>query len=220
VIDWDTAVQTALESANDPESHVERDAETFHPSQIAYQCNRRAYCSKLGLDDNSDILGIFQTGTLIHEFLEDRLDEQYPYLQLEREVELETDGVRFTGRCDAHDPQSGVVYDFKTRSSWYNFDPPNDRHVDQLHVYMAALGARHGQVVYISKSDMEVRTWPEDRWFDFDHDRWADVVDRAETIRDAICEHGIPDDPEDIPFEPCGCYFCDEETLELGGEAE
>jgi hypothetical protein len=114
MIDWERAVQTALESANDPESHVERDAETFHPSQIAYQCNRRAYCSKLGLDDNSDILGIFQTGTLIHEFLEDRLDEQYPYLQLEREVYLETDGIRFTGRCDVSGEVLERHYDQRT----------------------------------------------------------------------------------------------------------
>jgi len=130
-LDFKSAVDDALREANDPESHVERDARTFHPSQVA-RCPRRAYCSKLGLDDQSDILGVFQTGTLIHEFLEEHLAEQFPEAQFEYPVEHEVDGIRFTGHTDCYDPTANAVYDFKTRASWYTFDPPTQRHLDQM----------------------------------------------------------------------------------------
>ncbi|WP_114578488.1 PD-(D/E)XK nuclease family protein [Saliphagus sp. LR7] len=213
-IDFDQAVQTALEDANDPTSHVERDAETFHPSQIC-MCERRAYCSKLGLDDQSDILGVFQTGTLIHEFLEERFTEQFPDAEVEREIEYETEDVRFVGRADCYDPATNAVYDWKTRSSWYNFDPPVDRHLDQIHVYMAALGADYGQVVYLNKGSMEVRTWPEDGLFEFDPERFEAIVEKATRIRDAIDAEGIAESAEEIPFEKCDCYFCSQETLDF-----
>jgi hypothetical protein len=186
----------------------------FHPSQIA-RCERRAYCSKLGLDDQSDILGVFQTGTLIHEFLEDHLAEQFSHAEFEKEIALDVDGVEFVGRTDCYDPEANAVYDFKTRASWYNFDPPTQRHLDQMYVYMAALDAEYGQVVYLSKSDLEVRTWPEDGFFEFSEERFDELVAKARRIALVIEEQGIADSVEDVPFDRCGCYFCQEEELDV-----
>ena len=213
-LDFEGAVDGALQEANDPESHVERDPSVFHPSQIA-RCERRAYCSKLGLDDQSDILGVFQTGTLIHEFLEDYLADQFPHADFEREISLETDGIEFVGRTDCYDPETNAVYDFKTRASWYNFDPPTQRHLDQMYVYMAALDAEYGQVVYLSKGDLEVRTWPEDGFFEFSEERFNELIAKARRIALVLEEQGIADSVEDIPFDRCGCYFCQEEVLNV-----
>jgi len=215
-LDFESAVDDALQEANDPESHVERDPAVFHPSQIA-RCERRAYCSKLGLDDQSDILGIFQTGTLIHEFLEGHLAGQFPHAEFEREIALKVDGVEFVGQTDCYDPDANVVYDFKTRASWYNFDPPTQRHLDQIYVYMAALDAEYGQVVYLSKGDLEIRTWPEDGFFEFDQERFDDLVAKAQRIRDAVEEHGVAQAVREVPFQRCGCYFCDNELLDFSG---
>lgn len=215
-IDFEAAVEQALQDANDPESHVERNPHNFHPSQIA-RCERRAYCSKLGLDDQSDILGIFQTGTLIHEFLEDHMADQHPHANFEQEITHSVDGIQFVGRTDCYDPEANAVYDFKTRNGWYNFDPPNDRHLDQMHVYMAALGADYGQVVYLSKADMEVRTYPQDGFFEFDADRFDRLVAKAKRIRGAIEEQGFASSASEIPFETCGCYFCENESLVFEG---
>lgn len=210
-IDFEAELQAALERANDSESHVERDAETFHPSQIA-ACERQAYLGKLGLKDHTDLLGTFQTGTLIHEFIETYVGEHID-AEFEKPVELETDGVRFVGHTDCYDPAANAVTDFKSRNGWYNFDPPVDRHLDQIHVYMAATGAEYGQVVYVSKSDMEVRTWPEDGYFEFDESRFEAIVERAKRVRDAIETDGVASSPEEIPLEKCGCFMCNTETL-------
>jgi CRISPR-associated exonuclease Cas4 len=220
-IDFESEVQTALEAANDPETRVERDATTFHPSQLV-RCERRAYCAKLGLDDTREILGVFRTGTLIHEFLEQQLGEQLTdeAIEFEREIEHEIRGsdLTLTGRADCVDFRSGVVYDFKTRNGWYNFDPPVQRHCDQLHLYMAALPrVDQARVVYLSKGTLEVRQWPEDSLFAFDEERYDTLIEKAERIRDVIKRQGIAASADEIPFEKCECYFCSQESLQFDG---
>jgi len=217
-LDYEALVDDVLHHANDQESHVERDASTFHPSQLV-QCERRAYCSKLGLDDQSDILGVFQTGTLIHEFLEDRLGDAVPNsnrIALEELVEYADPrtSIKITGRADCIDVERGEVHDFKTRNGWYNFDPPVQRHLDQLHLYMAGLPhVDEARVIYLSKGDMEVRQWPEDGTFEFNPDRYEELIAKAERICAEIEANGMPETVDDIPFEKCGCYFCEQETL-------
>lgn len=211
-IDFETRLQRALEAANDDNSHTERDAVTFHPSQIA-ACERQAYLGKLGLKDHTDILGVFQTGTLIHEFIEEYVGPQLPDAEFEKSIDLERDGVRFVGHTDCYDPERNAITDFKSRNGWYNFEPPVDRHLDQIHVYMAATGAEYGQVVYVSKSDMEVRTWPDDGYFAFDEDRFETIVKRARRIRAAIQSEGYASSEDEIPFDRCGCFMCRSETL-------
>jgi len=224
-IDFDDAVQHALQAAHDPESHVERDATTFHPSQIA-MCPRQAYLSKLGLKDQTDALGYFQPGTLIHKFLEEQLRSAYPRHHFEYPILHEVANITLLGRADCYDPQRGIVYDVKTRGGWYNFDPPKDRHLDQLHAYMVALDADRAQVVYINKKDLsDVRVWPEwddaiDReYVEFDLDRFDDLLQKADDIRAAIERDGIPESPADISFPKCGCYLCEKEALALPDEA-
>lgn len=214
VINFADRIRDALLAQRDPDSHRELDPRVFHPSQIGY-CKRQAYLSKLGLKDDSDILGMFHTGTLIHEFMENVVgaDHLPDHVALEQAVEHEVDGIKFVGHADCYDPKQGVVYDYKSRGGWYNFDPPTQRHTDQLLVYMDALGARDGRVVYISKKDLEVRPWPEDGTFAFDAERLAELVTKAKEIRDAIVTNGIATDESEIPFDKCGCYFCGEESL-------
>ena len=228
-IDFAAELQGALEDAEDTESHVERNPDVFHPSQLAY-CDRQAYLSKLGLKDTSDILGIFRTGTMIHEFIEEYVGTRVPRAEFEHPVEHTVGDITITGTCDCYDPETDSIADFKSRNGWYRFDPPSQRHVDQLLVYMAALDAQYGQVVYVSKGDMEVRTWPEDGLFEFDGERYDKIVAKAERIRDAIESEGIPESADDIPFEKCedDCFICSNETLVFdtdtdgddGGESE
>jgi len=71
------------------------------------------------------------------------------------------------------------------------------------------------QVVYLSKSDLEVRTWPEDGFFEFSEERFDELVAKARRIALVIEEQGIADSVEDVPFDRCGCYFCQEEELDV-----
>lgn len=213
-INWNAQIERSLHVANDGDSHTEPDAYTFHPSQLA-RCKRQATISKYGLETHdTKTLGIFHTGTLIHQWLEQEMDGRFPGVHHETTIEQEyvtDDGaIVVTGHADVWDEHNGVVYDFKTRGGWYNFDPPSERHLNQLTLYMDALDANAGQVVYINKKDLEVRTWPERDTFAFDHDRRDELVEKARAIREGVRDVEI-ETRADVPFAPCGCWLCGKE---------
>lgn len=210
---WADHLERLLCADHDGDSHTETDPRVFHPSQLA-RCKRQATISKCGLETHdADTLGIFKTGTLIHEWLEAAPTPP----GVEHEVSVQTtfedgdDYVLVTGHADAVDGVHGVVYDFKTRGGWYNFDPPVQRHIDQLQLYMAALGYDAGQVVYVNKKDLGVRTWPDGTASGLDSGRVAALVEKARAIRDALREAGPVESREAVPFEPCGCWLCEQE---------
>lgn len=219
-LDFASLAKAALVDLNDPESHVEADPYRIHASQIGY-CDRQAYTSKTGLQDQRDTLGVFHTGTMIHEFFEDEVGPRLDHVGFEVELALERDGIEFVGRADAWDTTADVVYDFKTRNGWYNHNPPTQRHLDQLYVYMAALDVDRGCIVYVNKGDLlDQRVWPEQGFVDLDEDRLDELVAKARRIGDAIAADGVAASPGEIPFDRCGCYFCDEESLTIEADAD
>jgi len=215
-IDWQTQLARTLAVANDDESHTERDAVRFHPSQLA-RCDRQALISKFGLEEHdTETLGTFHVGTLIHEWLEEELGGRYPGVHMEHPIAQEYRRPRqrmieVVGTADVYDSHDGVVYDWKTRGGWYNFDPPSERHLDQLTLYMDALDATAGQVVYINKKNLEVRTWPEDGTFGFDPERRDALIEQAFDLHERITAAGEIETIDDVPAEPCGCWLCDQE---------
>lgn len=210
-------------------SHRELDPSVFHPSQVGYD-EWLLMVKKLGLDASS-AWNYFLGGDMIHTYIENillggngklpasvdgtQIDLDAAPFQAERGIEHTRNGLTFVGHADCYDSQRDVVYDFKSRGSWYNFDPPVDRHLDQLTIYMDALDADFGQVVYISKKDYEVRTWPEDGPFEFDPERMGRCIARAQRVRDAILDNGFPTSADEIPFERPDTYFASEVDLDF-----
>jgi hypothetical protein len=217
MIDFESAIQSTLIQLNDEHSHTELDPYTFHPSQLA-KCPRQCYNSKLGLLDHTDALGTFHTGTTIHEFME---NEVIPDLDVETQrevaIEMEMDGLTIIGHADLYEPGTNTVYDYKSRANWYRFNPPIERHLDQIYLYMKALGASQGQIVYLAKSDLEVRTWPPESAgidaFGPDPGRVQDLLEKGKHIAATIIDEGYPTSKEDIPFKKCDCWLCEKESL-------
>jgi len=219
-IDFESALETEMDAEEEEGSHTEFDPRVFHPSSVGYT-EWLLLVNKLGLSDKSDLKGTFKMGDLIHEYTQMALVGNIGYTpQIETPVEFEEDGLVFTGHADVYEPDTDIVYDIKSRSNWYHFDPPVDRHLDQLHTYMRGLDADYGQVIYISKKDMEVRAWPEGAPFTFDESRWLDIKARCMRVRDALYEHGIPQSESEIPFEKPGedheqSYFVESTDLDF-----
>lgn len=223
-IDFERVIETELDAGRDEGSHTERDPSTFHPSSVGYS-DWMLYVNKLGLKTKPDteLLGTFEMGNLIHEYVQDAIVDHnlldISDAQIEVPVDFSEDGLRFKGHADLFDPDQGIVYDIKSRSSWYHFDTPVDRHVDQLHCYMRGLNAQYGKVIYVSKKDMEVRTFPEDPVpFNFDTERWNDEIKpRCQRIREAVIDSGIATEESEIPFERPDNYFCNNTDLDFSG---
>jgi len=219
MIDFNDAIRRSLQENNDEHSHTELDPFTFHASQLA-KCPRQCYASKLGLLDTSDALGTFHTGTTIHEYME---AEVAPRLSVETQrevpIEMDIDGLHIVGHADLYEPATNTVYDYKSRANWYKFSPPIQRHLDQVYVYMKALGASQGQIVYLSKADLEVRTWPPQsagvETFAFEPGRFQDLVEKGQQIAATIIDRGYPTCEDEIPFEKDDCWFCSKESLQF-----
>lgn len=210
MIDWDDAIDRQLRAAHDA-SHVEDDCSTFHPSQLC-RCKRQCTISKFGLAEHDrETLGVFEIGTQWHDWIERTIGNSVAGLVCERPVEIECDGITITGRCDVYDEVENAVYDFKTRSGWYKFDPPDSAHVSQLQLYMAAVGAEMGQVVYVSKKDLTVQTYPADHMLAFDELQVELLIEKATEIRDTLEDVGKPETRSDVPFERCDCWLCGQE---------
>lgn len=241
-IDFDIAIHDLIEDERDEESHSVDDPYTFHPSQMVV-CRRQMFNRHLGINHvGKKLKGIFHTGTLLHEWLEEGLDyigQQGIYeSHLEREHSIEYElgevipslgqGIRVTGTADVIDFKNKVVYDYKTQKSIY----PKDYHKDQLQLYMHSLALAdpeitpRGGLVYINKCDLTVEERPEDGLLEYDPDRVVEIKEKAEDVRDEIIAlmerydrsyNALIDalDEEDIPFEKCGCFFCGKEELAL-----
>lgn len=215
-IDFESVVDSAIEFEDDTDegSHTEFDPKVFHPSSIGYD-EWLILVKKLGLEDMSDLQGIFHTGTMIHEFVQRELYRRNKGIAIEEQVEFEEDGLVFVGHADVYDATADIVYDIKSKGGWYNHDPPVDRHLDQLHAYMRGLDARYGQVIYVSKKDLEVRPWPEHTPFEFDEERWDDVTERCANVRDALYTEGIPQSEAEIPFKKPDNFFANNADLDF-----
>jgi CRISPR-associated exonuclease Cas4 len=215
-LDWQSEIPRYLHADNDPSSHVESDNETFHPSQLA-RCKRQCLKSKCGLSDHdTETLGRFRVGTLLHEWLESHVSQR-PGLMAEHELDRKYErstyngAVRIVGKCDVYDTVRNQIYDFKSRSGWYKFDPPNQRHTDQLQLYLDMANAQSGQICYVSKKDMEVRTWPSDQKA---IPRDPETVDRLITKAFELSEYlryNTVETVSDLP-DPCGCWMCEQEA--------
>lgn len=79
--------------------------------------------------------------------------------------------------------------------------------------YQACLDEPDAQVVYLAKGDLEVRTWPEADTFAFDRQRFAQLMVKANSIRREIEGGAIATSPEEISFEKCGYFICENERL-------
>lgn len=235
MIEWQEWLETELRKESDRHSHFEPNPFKFHPSQLSY-CKRQAYLAKLSIKKPSDkLLRIFEIGNIYHEYLQELLAKNDPEGRFEMEKPLEitipsTKDITLVGNCDVFDNALNIVYDFKTRNGWYKFDPPNEGHMTQIQLYQYMLWRKfveeredftesdsiYGQVVYVSKPDMEMRAYPKDTVRAFrpgnEHSELAEkALEKADAIGREIEENGYANSIEQIPYEKCGCWVCKNE---------
>jgi len=225
-INWSQKISEALHADN--EDHTEHDEDTFdgvfHASWMGY-CKRSILTSKQGIEiKDAEDLGRFMTGTMIHKFMENEVSEFLPgHVEMEDPIpELERGDLTFVGTADAVDHENEIIYDFKSRASWYKFNPPIQRHIDQLQIYMKAFGYDRAKVVYVSKSDMEVKTYPseEGEFINRDPGRYYELVAKAYQVYDYLQEKGGVESIEHLNdvYKPCDNFFCGGEDLTVDQE--
>lgn len=138
-------------------------------------------------------------------------------------------GITITGHADLINPTEGTIVDWKTKKSFYPFKSDeydasvsSNEYIDQVTVYMHLAGVDQGRIIFISMQDWETMAFPEGEaedpheegpTFEYDKTRFERVMTDAWTVRNAIIDNEIPTCAEDIPFEKCGCWKCEKESL-------
>jgi len=219
-------------------SHTELDTNTFRASSVGY-CPRQILINKLGIKKfDPDTQGRFQTGDFIHDWIQKEILPKYATKhENQLQITLEN-GIKLKGHYDCLDPREQVIYDFKSRSSWYKFTPPVERHLQQLEVYMRASNLENpsGLMVYVSKSDLSVETFPDyfnqatereahkeetNKLVEPSNERWNKIKDKLEKVHGYLEKNGFPTSVKEInaAFKPCGdcvgCKFEDREKFDF-----
>lgn len=214
-INWQKQIDDMVERHRTPGSHEEDDPEVFHASQVGY-CKRQIYLKKVGADSyDKETLRKFHVGTRIHEEFEEEIQPRIPAVfEVPTKRRFDEYGVTVIGHADVY--TGDAVEDFKTRGSWYRHNPPVQRHLDQLFMYMLSLKVGKGRIVYVSKKDYEVRTYPESGMLELDEQRvFQELLPKLEEVKEAVKKAPEPEYEEDVPFEKCGCWICDNEETNL-----
>lgn len=232
-LNWETWLDEKIEEKQEKGSHFEPDPFTFHPSQLGY-CKRQAYLSKLGMKvHDSDTLRIFEVGNIFHEYIQEYFQDNDRF-GIEKPLTVvipSHNDITLTGHCDLIDTKLNIIYDFKTRASWYKFEGGSLRHMTQLGLYqymlwrdLVAKGELdekqevHGQIVYLCKKNLETKQYPKNTLEQFNprndtqHIKLVkSALEKANQIGLKIQENGIAKSEEEIPYPKCNCWICKQE---------
>jgi len=177
-------------------------------------CERQIWRSKKGLAKFPDtVLGAMQVGTILHGWLEETFGDKG-----KTEVAFRSHWVSFcvAGKADFVD--STHVYDFKTEKSlrWLPKDDnnqpmPRPHHIPQLQLYMHFMEYKRGVLVYIDKTNLEVKQFE----IQLDPTMILEILQKYQNVLTHLGER-------ECPFEPCGCWQCEQEKKmeKKGGEGK
>lgn len=130
----------------------------FHPSQVS-GCLRSAFLNKLHATTFSvDILGKMCSGTSIHQYIQSwpEIKEAFD-IEVPIEYHLEgVEGIYIKGHADLVAKDKSMLGDIKSSASLdFVRSRPSSHHVEQVNLYLKALGIQEGEILYIAKLNFE-----------------------------------------------------------------
>lgn len=216
-IDFEKLIAGKIFERRDKDRDRTKDPENkFSPSSAGY-CERQMFLTKAGLKKfDVQAFGSMKIGSIIHSWIEQDLVNKG---HMEKDVSINIydssinpEEIYFEGTYDFFDYH--FLYDFKSTSNiTYCWDHPSEMHKDQLIVYMAGLGITTGYIVYIDKRNLTTRQ----HLVEFDQERLYQLFKKANKVYRALKvwkENG----KKEIPFEKCGCFFCENEDKKDEGK--
>ena len=183
--------------------------ELFHPSSLGY-CKRQIFRSKAELTKFPFVVqGAMDVGSILHEWAENNLFKPTGAIT-EKYILVKGIGETYLkGRLDIL--HEGVVYDLKFIGKNYLPKSPLPHHVSQLNCYMLGARVRNGCLVYVSKMNLALKIFE----LEFNKDLYVSDIMKVKEVYDKLLTWKKGDV---IPFEKCGCYFCENEYEGSEGE--
>ena len=167
-----------------------------HISDCALRCY---YTYTLDLPPDPTSKALAMMGTLIHELIQEQLiKEGY---EAEKPVTIKiSDNLRLSGHVDLANDETAIELKTVSRVP----EKPYPKHVEQLNLYLHALGYSLGYLIYISRANARIKSFR----VDYSESLAKHSIEKAKVIAKAI----ELKDPSIIPpsfAEPDLCFFCE-----------
>ena len=194
------------------DSWHERKRGVYHASSTG-KCVRRNYFDWVhDVTPPASAYVHFELGHRLEEVYLDALKYEFGdrFVKTDMPICLEFDDFKIVGETDPvvfdNNGEISQITEVKTTTNLkYTRKEPKQTHLYQTHCYMKALDQDSVTIVYICKRDLDSVT----HTIEFDSDIWDDIVDRTETLHNALENEDPPD-----PVGPEGQdHFCDHSDM-------
>jgi len=161
------------------------------------QCPLRAWLSRtVGGALSREKIVILLLGDDVHYLLQDK----FPLGEGEKSFEKQHGGVTIVGRVDRM--MGDVLLEFKTASRIPK--QPLSHHVDQMQLYFWLTGKERGFIVYVAKTNGQVKAYEVRR----DEERIARLLEKAVSLSKSLAD-GKPPMPVLEEGEEWQCRYCE-----------
>jgi len=174
----------------------------IHVSEVV-SCLRRSYYLRKKILSVSPANALKLLGDSIHAAFQEVLRREG--FETEFEVGLQLPNFKLVGHIDAYHPDKGLVLEFKTVNKIP--ETPYESHVKQISIYKQLVNAKHSYIIYISRSDGQVKVFEVDNRYK--NIKWA--VERAKQLHESLTKDNPP------PPEGNSCQWCEFRFNCVGG---
>lgn len=189
----------------------EREVGEYHASTVG-KCTRRLYYDFVD-DTRPDASAYphFQLGHVLEEQFLSSLKEEFGdrYVKTDIPIEIQRPEYRIVGETDPvvinDNFELEEITECKTTGNLkYVKGAPKRTHKYQVHCYMKALGQDEATIIYLNKYNLDSVM----HTVEFDAEIWADIIDRMDTLHEALLEREPPEPFEEPKYQD---HFCDHE---------
>jgi hypothetical protein len=196
--------------------HGGHENDNVFSAYYAGYCERQIWLAKKGLKEfPDDVLGKMKVGSILHEWVQRTFAAHF---RSELPFSFEDGEIEVRGRIDALD-ERGDIYDFKSERS-VSYLPRDEKtkehiardfHEAQMQLYTHArfldpkkpVSGPQTYLLYIDKNDLSVVQIQ----VKYDGTKVSAILEKYKRVYEGL-------GAKECPFEPCGCWFCEQEKLE------
>jgi len=168
----------------------------YYPSEIGNCIRKVWYSYKYPLEVKPDLAKIFEVGNIMHGFvvevLKSERNREVELLKSEFPLRIEGDGFIVSGRVDdlilVKESGKHWVVEVKSIKSIDAVDTPDAKHIMQLQLYMHATGIHNGLVLYIDKTNLKCKVFPEK----YSEEEAGKIMERFSQLHTLLSQNLLP----------------------------
>ena len=212
MIDLKGIIQRKIMNDEEERRRAKEELGSFHCSGLGY-CARQIFLNKIHAKYfDLNIKGSMSVGSAIHHYIQWFKDiKDVCEVEVPLKYMIEGSEAFLVGSADLVAKDRSMVCDIKSINGLnYVFASPMAEHIVQVNTYLKCLDIQDGQILYVNKPNMEMVVHN----IKYNEVIFQQTIMKVLTVFEALKRwenDGAFNNP--IPFKPCGCWACRNETL-------